>query len=542
VILPVATPHFDARVDDPPSSSPPVVPTDDPIDAAVDFPLDLDRGSGVIANTRILVADDDASVLQTVAWVLKEQGYEVSAAHGGQALFERLERDAPDLLLLDVALPGADNYQTLERIKSDDRWRDLPVLMVSSLPPDEAAVRTLGLGAADFVRKPVRVRELLARIQAQLRVRAALIAAREELRSKEAELQRAREEAESGRKLVDILHEVTGDLSSDEIYHIVARRVARALGISHCSVILARPGDERGIVAAAYENPALRNLEVRLDRYPEVRAALDGGAPVLIENLETSPLYDGVRAMWAREGVHVSIRSVIALPFSLDRTDAGVFFLRRRGDEPPLTEEDVDFAGTVIRAAVATIQRAQVIEMTRADNARLEALAHTDPVTQVLNRRALTLRLTSELERARRYSSVLTLLMVDLDHFKRVNDTYGHLAGDDALREVAALLQHAVRSVDVVARYGGEEFVVVLPETAGAGATAFAERIRERIEAQSFVLGDASGTGGAGLRLTASIGVATFPSLRVDSAEDLFAQADAALYRAKAEGRNRVRA
>ena len=104
-----------------------------------------------------------------MAWVLKEQGYEVSAAHGGQALLERLEHDAPpDLLLLDVTLPGADNYQTLERIKSDDRWRDLPILMVSALPPEEAAVRTLGLGAADFVRKPFRVRELLARIQAQL--------------------------------------------------------------------------------------------------------------------------------------------------------------------------------------------------------------------------------------------------------------------------------------------------------------------------------------------------------------------------------------
>jgi len=134
----------------------------------------------MIANTRILVADDDPAVLQTVAWVLKEQGYDVSAAADGRTLFERLERDAPDLLLLDVAMPGSDNYQTLERIKSDDRWRDLPVLMVSSLPPDEAAVRTLGLGAADFVRKPVRVRELLARIQAQLRVRAALVAAREE--------------------------------------------------------------------------------------------------------------------------------------------------------------------------------------------------------------------------------------------------------------------------------------------------------------------------------------------------------------------------
>ena len=157
---------------------------------------------------------------------------------------------------------------------------------------------------------------------------------------------------------------------------------------------------------------------------------------------------------------------MIALPFTLGKVQAGVFFLRRMVNEPPLTNEDVEFADAVIKAAVAAIHRAQLIETTKADNARLEVLAHTDPLTQVLNRRALTVRLTSELERARRYDSVLTLLMVDVDHFKRINDTLGHLVGDDVLREIAALLQDAVRSVDVVARYGGEEFVVVLPETA----------------------------------------------------------------------------
>jgi two-component system cell cycle response regulator len=197
----------------------------------------------------------------------------------------------------------------------------------------------------------------------------------------------------------------------------------------------------------------------------------------------------------------------------------------------------VEFADAVIKAAVASIQRAQVIETAKEENARLEALAHTDPLTQALNRRALTQRLASELDRARRYEGVIALLMIDLDHFKRINDTYGHLVGDDVLREFAIILTSAVRSVDMVARYGGEEFVVVLPETGAEGAIAFAERIRERIEAHAFRSGDR-----LTLRLTTSIGVATFPSSRVESVEDIFSRADAALYRAKAEGRNRVRA
>ncbi|HKG90664.1 MAG TPA: diguanylate cyclase [Gemmatimonadaceae bacterium] len=495
------------------------------------------RPSGpVIGSARILVVDDDPGMLQTITWILKEHGYDVASAQGGAGMWEQLELRLPDLLLLDVIMPDADGFQLLEQLKSDDRWRELPVLMVSSLPPEEATVKTLGLGAADFVRKPFRVRELLARIQAQLRIRAMLKSAREALRTTEEELLRAREEAEVRRKLVDILHEVTSDLSSDEIFHILARRVARALNISHCSVILARPGDRIGVVATAYENPALRNLEIQLDKYPEIRAALDHGRPVLIGDLRTSPLYADIREKWKVEGIAVSIRSVIALPFTLDRMQAGVFFLRRTGDEPPLTQEDVEFADAVIKAAVSSIQRAQVIETTKAENTRLEALAHTDALTQVLNRRALTMRLSAELDRARRYDSVVTLLMIDLDHFKRINDTYGHLVGDDLLREVAAVFQHAVRSVDVVARYGGEEFVVVLPETSEPGGVAFAERLRERIEAQQFGSADR-----AQLHLTISVGVATFPSMRVESVEDLFARADAALYRAKAEGRNRVR-
>jgi two-component system cell cycle response regulator len=330
---------------------------------------------------------------------------------------------------------------------------------------------------------------------------------------------------------------VTGDLTSDEIYHLLARRVARALDLTRCSVILARPGDRSGVVAASFEHALVKNFELSLDRYPEIRAALETGQPVLVEDVHSSPLYADIRERWREEGTHVPIRSVIAMPFSLaDARQSGVFFLRRGADERPLREDDVAFADTVVRAAVAAVQRANMMESTRADNRRLEALAQTDPLTDALNRRALTERLNAELERARRYDSMVTLLMIDIDHFKRINDTYGHLVGDDVLMALAALLQHEVRSVDLVARYGGEEFVIVLPETREEGAVAFAERIRERIETHPFAADD-----GPTLQVTASIGVATFPAPRVATVEDLFMRADQALYRAKAEGRNRVR-
>jgi len=153
-----------------------------------------------------------------------------------------------------------------------------------------------------------------------------------------------------------------------------------------------------------------------------------------------------------------------------------------------ITAEDVEFAEVAIRAAVAAIRRAQALETTRADNRRLEALATTDPLTRVLNRRALIDRLSAEVDRARRYSSGLTMLLLDVDYFKQINDTAGHLAGDSVLRQLGALLEDAMRKVDVVARYGGEEFVAILPETSAEGGVAFAERLRERIEGQEFTV------------------------------------------------------
>src|SRR6266566_4885631 len=413
------------------------------------------RGSRLMAApaTRVLVADDDASLVQTLTWILKENGYEVAVCPGGDGLFAKLEEIKPAL-------------QLLERLKQDERYRDLPVLMVSSMPPEEATVRALGLGAADFISKPFRVRELLARVEAHIRVGRALAQAREEARSRAA--------------MVDILHEVTDSLKPDEIYHILARRVARALNISKCSMVLAKPGDQQGVVVAAYENPMLRNLQIELARYPEIRKAVSSGRLVLVEDVATDPLYEDERRRWERDEIKVPTRSAVALPFWMKDQQIGVFFLRTTGDDPPLTRADAQFAETVIKTAVSAIEKAYDFESAVSDKQRLEKLAATDALTGLTNRRGLSEALTQELDRARRYNLALTILLADIDRFKTINDTRGHIAGDSVLRQVGEMLRREARSVDIVARYGGEEFVVVMPETAPHGAAIFAERLRRR--------------------------------------------------------------
>jgi two-component system, cell cycle response regulator len=471
---------------------------------------------------KILIADDDQALVRTLTWILKEHGYQVTTAPGGENLSERLAVEQPDLLLLDIMMPKVDGLQLLERIKQDGRWKNLPVLMISSMPPEEATVRALGLGAADFIAKPFRVKELLARVTAHLRIGK--------------EMSRAREEAKSRAVVMDILHEVTDSLKPEEIYHILARRVARELNISRCSIVLANPGDQQGMVVAAYEHPMLRNLEVDLSRYPEIQKALDTGNVVLVEDVGADPLYENERQRWAREGTVVTTRSCVALPFTMRERQVGVFFLRNTGDDLPLTGANAEFAAQVIKSSVAAIEKAYTYEETVSDKQRLELLAATDPLTGAWNRRALTEKLEAELDRARRYNQTLSILLADLDRFKLVNDTRGHLAGDAVLRQVGELLRREVRSVDVVARYGGEEFVVVLPETTGTGGVVFAERVRKRIADQNF-----ASAGEEPLHVTISIGIASHPDDRITSADSFINLADEALYRAKNEGRNLVR-
>lgn len=167
-------------------------------------------------------------------------------------------------------------------------------------------------------------------------------------------------------------------------------------------------------------------------------------------------------------------------------------------------------------------------------NAKLERLTRTDPLTQVENRRHFDTMLEEEFLRARRYERPLSLCMLDLDHFKRLNDAHGHQAGDAALVAVADRCKRSLRRCDTVARYGGEEFALILPETPAEGARLAVDRLRESIANEPIHHGQTV------LHVTASIGVATFPHELVTKPQELLALADAALYDAKRLGRNRV--
>jgi len=176
-----------------------------------------------------------------------------------------------------------------------------------------------------------------------------------------------------------------------------------------------------------------------------------------------------------------------------------------------------------------------MVRRLREGRAELERLSVTDELTGLANRRRLTTELEREIQRSDRHARAFAVLMLDVDRFKHFNDTYGHPAGDAVLKRLARILRDSAREVDTVARYGGEEFLVILPETAAAGAALVAERIRTSTERDRFT----PDGGSAEISVTVSIGYAVFPE-HARTPETMIEAADQALYRSKEGGRNRV--
>jgi diguanylate cyclase (GGDEF)-like protein len=204
----------------------------------------------------------------------------------------------------------------------------------------------------------------------------------------------------------------------------------------------------------------------------------------------------------------------------------GAVSIARHG--APFSDEEQDLLEYLAGQAVVSIENASLHEA-------IERQATTDELTGLANVRAFLSILGRELERSRRFDSPLALVMIDIDDFKLVNDTYGHQQGDQVLARVAGVLRDLSRDLDAPARYGGEEMAVILPQTDAAGAALLAERMRAGIEALQV---PRTGAGGH-LSVTASLGVASVPESATDGS-DLIAAADEALYRAKRGGKNRV--
>ncbi len=462
--------------------------------------------------SHVLIVDDDYGFARTLSRMLTENGYETGILSSSSGLPEYMATRAVDLVILDLSIPGQDGFSLLELLRRDPAHRDLPILALGSSTPEDTSEHALGMGASDVVSKPVRVRDLLARVRAQLRASRTLNQARAEARSQAA--------------LVELLREITLNLPTRELFQVLVRQVAATLRIPRCSILFARPGAERGTVVAAAENPMLRELVVELPRYPEIRRALDTGTVVHITDVTADPVF---------QKIDLSTTSALVLPFAIHNERAGVFFLRTGPGDPPLGDADLRFATRVVESAASAIEKALDREESHRRQEAMRQLAETDALTGLLNRRALSDRLEREFERASAQGTSLTCALIDIDKFRVANEKFGQQAGDRVLVQFAELLRREERTVDVVARAGGDEFAVLLPETGSAGARLLAERVLRRVQNAAF------GEAESPIPITVSIGLAVFPDERTPDAPALLQLATRQLEHAKADGGNRFR-
>jgi diguanylate cyclase (GGDEF)-like protein len=305
------------------------------------------------------------------------------------------------------------------------------------------------------------------------------------------------------------------------VHQLIVDTIAKAVGAQIGSLALAVPEEETLRIAATRGYPMGLVQHVRIAPGVGVLGSVFlSRQPLLVADVTAVP---------GRPRPRYQTKSFMAVPLISGDTVLGVVAVTDRLDGRPFARQHLTIARTLMAPAALTLVRER-ITMQASELARATSI---DPLTGLTNRREFQNRLEEELERARRHSLDLALLMIDLDGFKTINDTKGHIAGDAALQAAAKVLQRSVRKFDVCARYGGDEFAIITPGSTAPQAVQHAERIRRRI-------GHFQGTRGEeGPALTASIGVAVVtPGM---SSTQLISLADRALYRAKAEGRNCVR-
>jgi two-component system cell cycle response regulator len=448
-------------------------------------------------SARILVVDDIEANVRLLQAKLEAEYYEVLTAPDGPTALAIAAAEKPDIVLLDVMMPGMNGFSVCRRLKDDFETRHIPVVLLTALDGRADRVAGLEAGADDFLTKPIDDVMLFARVRSLTRLKSVI----DELRQREA----------SGRRM-GVIAGVAARLGGTGGRILVvddnarqAERVCAELSIEHRPVIETVP--EHALLAA--RGPVdLIIVNAAAKSFDGLRFAAQIRSDEATRNLPILAIVDFDERPRLVKALEIGVNDVLPRPIDPQEMAARVKTQIRRKRYTDYLRENLDLS--------------------------LE-LAVTDQLTGLHNRRYMEGQLDALVRRAvAGGSDPVALLVIDIDHFKKINDSFGHAVGDEVLREFAVRLASNVRAIDLPVRFGGEEFVVVMPETELVDAHRIAERIRLHVAGSPFRVLD----GEELLTVTISIGVAA--SLPTDDQAKLIKRADDAMYEAKAHGRNQV--
>ncbi|MFQ5839506.1 MAG: diguanylate cyclase [Candidatus Methylomirabilales bacterium] len=466
---------------------------------------------------RILIAEDDLLARAFLRDILgQEEGWEVIEAQDGPEAIEIAQKAHPDLILLDLVLPSLDGRVVCKTLKADDELSAIPIIVTTSRSERDELRQCFEAGADDYLLKPVDAVELRTRVEAHLRAKEAVET-----------LERERRDLAS---VLEIARAVSSTLCANEIFQIIVTQTAKIVGAVRCSLVLIDENGQTAYVLASHDDPTVTSLEIQLAKYPEICEAIARCQPVVINDVCQDPLVREMRDQLLPLG----FESILVIPIIIRDSVVGTIILRSTRRGKAFGDHELRLCEIIAEIAANALRNAHLFENMHLNALSLERLTLVDDLTQCYNRRFLTARLEEEFQRAARYRSQLSLIMMDIDGFKKVNDVCGHRVGDALLRALANMTRQAVRKSDLICRYGGEEFTLLLPLTPADGAHAEAERLWETIRSHRFPLPEEL------LPVTISLGVASFPQEEVSEGLALLERADRALYRAKQQGKDRV--
>ena len=444
---------------------------------------------------RVLVVDDIEANVKLLEAKLSSEYFDVLSAFSGHTALEIADVELPDVILLDVMMPRMDGFEVCRQLKANPQTADIPVVMVTAL--SDVANRVCGLeaGADDFLTKPVNDIVLFARVRSLVRLKRMM----EELRVREV---------------------ICARFGSRHIPAIEDTGPTRILIVDDDEFAAARMSETLAPIATV----------AHASSCAEARKLLDADTQLIIASLSI-PGSDALRLVSqcrTNEALRQLPILLIAEDRDLPRLAKGLDLLANDYLIRPVDRNEL------LARTTTQVRRKRLQDRLDENYQRSLDLALTDKLTGLYTRQYSDAHLDELIERVHRDGISLAVLLFDIDHFKQVNDTHGHAAGDDVLTELAARTVNSVRSVDLVARWGGEEFVVVMPETDLAMAAAVAERLRAAVAREPFTLK------GQGKQLQVTISIGVTAAARGDDRDRMLERADIALYTAKSRGRNRV--
>jgi two-component system cell cycle response regulator len=451
-------------------------------------------------SARILVVDDTPANVKLLEARLSAEYFDVMTAANGAEALAICEKAECDMVLLDVMMPDMDGFEVCRRLKSNPKTHHIPVVMVTALDQASDRVRGLEAGADDFLTKPVGEVTLISRVRSLARLKMVTDELRmRALTSKEIGMQNPEREAigEQGRHGRVLI--VDDRASSYE-------RLSTTLAAEHTVEVETNPSE--ALFRVAENNYELIIVSLDLQQYDGLRLCSQIRSLERTRHVPILALANAENNAQLVRGLEIGVTDYLMRP--IDKNE-------------------------LLARARTQVRRKRYTERLR-DNVQASIeMAITDGLTGLFNRRYMETHLGTLVEQAAQRGKPLAALILDIDHFKSINDTHGHDGGDDVLREFALRVRKSIRNIDLACRYGGEEFVIIMPETDMAVAAIVAERLRRRIAGEPFPIQQ----GAQLLNVTLSIGLAALAGTQ-DTAATLLKRADQALYRAKRDGRNRV--